>query len=162
MVGTPWELVPGKQSQHIPVAISDEGEVISDEMEQKQPARRDGDEEDVDRHTPNVTPHNMHVSRKAIAKYGQTEGCPACDAIGRREHVPGKLGYNHNDTCRRRIMNEMMDDPEYRRLMQKHVGDVEPEELEMISEEQKQAYISNLKKAIMTIEKNTRKIQMGD
>ena len=81
MKGLPWEPVPGRQSATIPVAIQENGDVIADEAEAKQMQRRDNAEEDEDIMRHGVTPDKMHVSRKAIAKYGKTEGCPACDAI---------------------------------------------------------------------------------
>ena len=62
----------------------------------------------------------LHVSRKAIAKFGTTHGCPGCDAIIRRGHIAGRLGYNHSNTCRQRIFNEMTRDPEYKSLVDKH------------------------------------------
>ena len=161
MVGTPWEPVPGNQSLSVPVMISEEGEIIDSEADERQPRTWRHDEETGETDGPRVTPHNMHVSRKAIANYGQTHGCPGCDAIGKRGHLLGKLGYNHNSVCRSRIMKEMMDDPEHRRLIQKHVGDTDPGELGMICEEQRHTHVANLKKAIMTIEKRLMEEQLN-
>ena len=67
-------------------------------------------------------PDRLHVFRKAVNKYGMTNGCPACRDIERRGHTPGRLGYNHNQICRQRIFNEMTKDPEYRNLVDKHDG----------------------------------------
>ena len=75
------------------------------------------DEQDPDYHT---RTHNLHVSRKAINKYGNTEGCPACNVINRRGHLGGRAGYNHNEICRQRVLQAMREDPEYRRLVYKH------------------------------------------
>ena len=152
LVGTPSELVPGKQSRNVPTAITEEGEVVGDEMEHQQSKTNRNEEDEVDGEVPRATPHNMHVSRKAVAKHGPTEGCPGCDAIAKRGHLFGKLGYNHNNACRSRIMTEMRDDPEYRRFMQTHMVEAELEQMEMISESQRHEQLSHLRKAIMTFE----------
>ena len=64
----------------------------------------------------------FHVSKKAIEAYGPTEGCPACNLIKRRGVSPGRVGVNHNDNCRERVVFAMKNDPQYRQLMQKHYG----------------------------------------
>ena len=58
-------------------------------------------------------------------------------------------------------MVEMMDDPEYRRLMQKHRVEPELGQLEMVSESQRQEQIAHLRKAMMTIESNMKKERLG-
>ena len=35
----------------------------------------------------------------------------------------GRIGYNHNDTCRTRVKQLMANDPEYRNHMQRHQWD---------------------------------------
>ena len=81
MKGTPWEPVPGRQSQHIPVAIGDDGAVMDEETKTLQPADKGQDGEAADEKQYRFHPDQLHVSRKAIARYGQTEGCPACRMI---------------------------------------------------------------------------------
>lgn len=83
MKGLPWETIPGKVSMHIPVEITDGGqEVQVDEEVNKVP----GNDEDGDEATVKLRggPDKLHISRKAIAKYGTTPGCPACNEITRR------------------------------------------------------------------------------
>ena len=62
----------------------------------------------------------LHVSRKAIEKYGPTEGCPACSSTIRKRITTGRVGVHHNDACRTRVTKEMKKDPQYRQLMHKH------------------------------------------
>lgn len=123
--------------------------------------RRDRAEEDEDIVRHGVTFDKMHVPREAIAKHGQTEGFPACDAIGRRGHLPGQLGYKHSATCRRRVIEEMMDDPEYRTLMQKHAKFEGASEFEVFSEETKQKQANELRTAIMKIEQKQKNENLG-
>ena len=94
------------------------------------PEKEDVDEEEQEYH--NKT-HSLHISRKAINKYGTTEGCPACNAINKRGHIPGRIGYNHSTTCRERIKGEMQQDHEYRRFMHKHEVHHEAGELEILT-----------------------------
>ena len=35
-------------------------------------------------------------------------------------HMKGFIGYNHNDICRDRVKQLMIEDPEYKILMEKH------------------------------------------
>ena len=60
-------------------------------------------------------PRGAVITAKEIRKYGSTPGCPACAqlAAGR----PAKKG--HNETCRRRIEQAMMDDPGCRESLEK-------------------------------------------
>ena len=62
----------------------------------------------------------MHISRKAMSKYRAIDGCLACEFIKRRGHQPGRLGHNHSQTCRDRIITAMRGDQQYRQLMQRH------------------------------------------
>lgn len=62
MVGTPWESVPGKQLLNVPTAISEEGEAISNEV-QEHPPMADRHEEDVtDKGAPCATTQHAHVA----------------------------------------------------------------------------------------------------
>ena len=89
MRGSPWEPVPGKQGMHIPVDVDDSGE---------DPEKDCGHEvrptEALDDEIPVETRSNtdkLHISRKAITKYGVTTGCPGCNEIMRRGNRPGQI-----------------------------------------------------------------------
>ena len=55
-----------------------------------------------------------------MSKYRAIDGCLACEFIKRRGHQPGRLGHNHSQTCRDRIITAMRGDQQYRQLMQRH------------------------------------------
>ena len=104
------------------------------------------------------------TSRKAISKYGMTFGCLACWGIERRGHKQGRWGYQHNETCRQRVFNEMMKDPQYRALVDKHgkmkniaeatrVTDKEVE-LDLFEESNVRGVIAHVARAIMVLENN--------
>ena len=135
----------------IPVAIEDNGAVVGDDDMENQDADVDDEDEreDVQHPTFRGGPDKLHVSRKAIAKYGATEGCAACTAIKRLGHRKGKLNHNHNEECRQRIIRLMTEDPEYRKLMDKH-GYLEKQEqsIEMVSEVQCEETMGHIRKAI--------------
>ena len=119
MRGFPWEPIPGRICSQIPVDVEDHDDnTHADEMESIP------FEEDEQYQKQDVTlrggPDKLHISRKAVNKYGKTDGCPACEAIKRRGDAPGRLGYNHSQACRERIMAKMNMDPEYQELMQRH------------------------------------------
>ena len=124
--GTPWEPVPGRADRRIPVAIDNGGNAIqpTDDVEAEQWQKEGADDEDQAMEF-RGGPDKFHVSRKAIEKYGPTEGCPACTIITRRGIKTGRVGVHHNNTCRERVINAMKDDPQYRQLMQKHQGNVD-------------------------------------
>ena len=106
MKGVPWETILGQKGRHIPVAIIEDGRELCEEDENNKMLDNDqeGDEPGLklrgglDR---------LHISKKAVNRYGTPPGCPACNEIERRGHTAGRIGYNHNETCRRRIFNEM-------------------------------------------------------
>ena len=101
-------------------------------------------------------PDHLHVSRKAIAKYGTMEGCPGCDAIVKRGRLLGRLGYNHSTECRNRVMDAMAGDPEYKHLAQRLPKPATTQHLEMITEDARHEQITHAKRAIMTIETQRR------
>ena len=105
-----------------------------------------------------INTHSLHISRKAINKYGTTEGCPACNVISKREHIPRRIGYNHSAACRERINAEMQQDPEYRKLMHKHEAHHGAGDVEIFTEAQINERRHNLQKAIHTIEDNIKSI----
>ena len=119
MRGVPWEPIPGRIGSQIPVDVDDHGETIEFEEREGIPF-----EEDEDSAKQEIAfkggPDKLHVSRKATTKYGTIDGCPACGAIKRRGHQPGRLGYNHSQVCREKIIEAMRNDPEYQQLMQRH------------------------------------------
>lgn len=146
MPGLPWQPVPNRHGQHIPVEIDENGEVPGEVEENEKPPKEDTgvDEEDLG-YQKKV--HGLHVSRKAIANYGVIEGCPACNAINKRGHLTGRIGYNHNTTCRTRILQVMRDDTEYRRLVHKHETHQQAGDVEVFIEAQMSERKHNLQKA---------------
>ena len=99
MKGVPWNLVPGKDDIRVPVDITEEGAVVCEDDEV--PSEKSDDELDEEQKiTLRGGPHRLHVSRKAIARYGTTDGCAACTALKRLGHAKGKLNYNHSAECR--------------------------------------------------------------
>ena len=123
--GTPWEPVPGKGDKRIPVAIDSQGSgvQVTDDQDEDQATREPVDDESEPIQF-RGGPDKFHVSRKAIDKYRPTDGCPACTSISVRGLTSGRVDINHNDKCRKRIMNEMGSDPQYSRLVQRHEGNV--------------------------------------
>lgn len=116
----------------------------------------------------------MHISRKAIDKYGATEGCPACASIARWGHLTGRFGYNHNEACRNRIKELTTDDPEYGELIQRHQQGSEGDEISglvldrtsinVISTEHHQERLGHVREAIQHVKGNANqegKIGMG-
>ena len=160
MRGVPWEPVQGKTGQHIPVEIGADGRIMDEAEENVLPEKYDDDEGEQELEYSNKT-HNLHVSQKAISKYGTTEGCPACNVINKRGHFQGRVGYNHSMACRTRIKAEMQQDPEYRRLMYKHEVQQEAGNIEILTEAQVMEKRHNVMKAIATIEKNIRETTLN-
>ena len=125
MRGKPWEPIHGKKDRRIPVAIDLQGNgVQADEDEVEVEATHDHSEDEGVEHQFKSGTDKFHVSRKAIDKYGPTQGCPACTTIVRRGITIGRVGVHHNQTCRERITKAMKQDPQYRQLMQKHQENV--------------------------------------
>lgn len=80
MKGVPWEVVPGKLGIPVPVAIKEGGDVVEgDEPERDQRIPLDDEGQWVPKFRGG--PNRLHVSRKAIERYGPTDGCPACSAL---------------------------------------------------------------------------------
>lgn len=95
----------------VPVEIEDNGVVVNGD-EQNEEATVPFDEGEGTEPKYRGGPNRLHISRKATERYGSTDGCPACAAIARRGNLSGMLGYNHNDGCKDRIKELMMDRPE--------------------------------------------------
>ena len=122
MQGVPWQPVPTRHGQHILVEIDENGDVPNEIEENETPPKEDaGADEGDPEYQKQKQMHGLHVSRKAIMKYGTTEGCPA---------------YNHNITCRTRILQAMRDDPAYRRLVHKHQPHQQAGDIEILTEAQ--------------------------
>ena len=122
MRGSPWEPIPGKQGMYIPVDVDDSGEDPEKDCGHEVRPTEALDDESLVETRRNID--KLHISRKAIAKYGVTTGCPGCNEIMRRGNRPGKIMYNHSDECRHRIVEHMKGYPEYRRLLDKHGFDI--------------------------------------
>ena len=104
----------------MPVTIEEDGAVMDEEIENVKTRPKFAEEEDSNESRYVKNPDQLHVSKKAIAKFGATEGCPGCDAIIRRGHTVGRFGHNHSKGCRARIMEAMIDDPEYQHVIKKN------------------------------------------
>ena len=119
MRGVPLEPIFGRGNSLIPVDVEDHGETIESEERESIPYEEDGENA---RHEPTFRGgfDKLHISRKAVNKYGTTDGCPACEAIKRRGHLPGRLGHNHSQVCRERLMEAMREDPYYNQLVRRH------------------------------------------
>ena len=110
MVGSPWEPILGKDDQHIPADIADNGEHMGSESENEEKKSDQGDDEVDDPECKNAT-NKFHASKQAIRKFGETKGCPACATIKARGDTPGRIGKHHSNECRRRMLREMESDP---------------------------------------------------
>ena len=120
--GMPWEPAPGRTDRRIPVAIVERGNGIQEAVEDDNVEQEQWDEmEEEDDDTQfKGGPDKFHVSKKAIERYGPTDGCPARNIIKTRGASRGRIGVHHNDICRKRITEKMTDDQQYRQLIQKN------------------------------------------
>ena len=83
MTGAPWEPVLGKDDQHIPVDIADNGGCMGSESENEDEKRDEVNDEDEEQEYKSAT-DKFHVSKKAIKRFGETRGCAACATIKMR------------------------------------------------------------------------------
>ena len=67
-----------------------------------------------------------------------------------------QAGYNHNTSCRSRILEAMEDDPEYRQLVHKHVSQREAGDVELLTEAQIAEKRKNVLRAMHSIEQRER------
>ena len=154
MRGLPWEPMPGKHSMHIPVDVDDNGDdPEGDRGREFRPIEALDDDVPVELRG---STDKFHTSRKAITKYGMTAGCPGCGELARRGARPGKITYHHSDECRRRVIDHMKGDPEYRRLMERHGLAIGMIQSEAITQEQARENKHEVEKAIAEIEKKER------
>ena len=159
MRGSPWEPVPGKQTMHIPIYVDEESEnPEDDDGREVKPTETLDDEVPVE--TRGST-DKLHISKKAITRYGATIGCPGCNDLVRRGSRPGKINYHHSDECRRRIIEYMKDDPEYRRLLEGHGFTINTVQGEVFTKEQAQEKKHQVERAIQGIEMKERQQQCG-
>ena len=136
----------GVDGNHVPVDIDNNG-LIQDDDNDHQPTEIIDDEAEQNVQ-PRINYDKIHVSRKAVQKYGPIEGSPACKAIVKHGHMTGRIGYNHSGTCRARILESMKSDPEYRNLVQKHDRQREETDIEMITTEQMEETRGHVRKAM--------------
>lgn len=157
--GWPWEPILGKRGMHIPVDVDDIGEDPEGDcgMELK-PIEALNDEVPVELRG---SVAKLHISRKATAKYGLTTGCQGCNDIARRGQRAGKIIYKHSDECRKRVVQEMQADPEYRKLMEKHGYALEICNMEIFSVAIVQEKEHQVQKAITEIERKERQRERG-
>ena len=159
MRGLPWEPVPGKQSMHIPVDVDDIGDDPErDNGSKARPTEALDDEIPVDTRG---SSDKLHISRKAITKYGATTGCPGCNELMKRGQRPGKIAYKHSDECRNRIVEHMRGDPEYRRLLEKHGLDLGVIQSEVFTQDQLQRRKHQVQMVITDIERKERHYRRG-
>ena len=106
MRGSPWEPVLGKQNMNIPVDVEDDGE--DPEGDHGCEVRPTGTlDDDVPVETRGSL-DKLHISRKAIIRYGPIIGCPGCNGLARRgPKQQGKINHHHSDECRTRIVEYM-------------------------------------------------------
>lgn len=151
MRGRPWEPVHGRAERKILVAIDSNGNgvQVEDDEHKEQTQQEHTDDEGTDVQFKRGI-DKFHVSKKAIDRYGPTAGCPACATIKQKGITIGRVGANHNDTCRKRVTAEMRKDPLYRRLMQKHDGGISAVQGEHNLEEQK----GHIRKAIHVVQRD--------
>ena len=57
-------------------------------------------------------PRRVYLTKSIIDKFGATDGCPGCITV-----MLGGTGIPHSEDCRKRIENEMRDDPEQRQKL---------------------------------------------
>ena len=74
--------------------IENHGEVIESEDRGGVPYEGDADQDEQDNPFRGGM-DRLHISRKAVSKYGTIDGCPVCEIIKRRGNQPGRLGQHH-------------------------------------------------------------------
>ena len=159
MRGTPWEPVPGKQNMHIFVEVDDDGEdPEGDHGCDVRPTEILDDEVPVETRG---SIDKLHISRKAITRYGVTAGCPGCNELIRRGSRPGKINYHHSDECRKRLIEHIEEDPSYRRLLERHGFTLDMVQSEILTEPQIQEKRALIRNAVYEIQRKERQRQRG-
>ena len=125
-----WEPAPGTQNMHIFADVDEECAGLDGEHERYvRPTETLDDEAPVEIRG---SADKFDTPRKAITRYGVTVGCPGCNDLIRRGAQSGKINYHHSNDCRKRTIEHMKEDLEYRKLLEKHgftVGMVQQEVL---------------------------------
>ena len=134
MKGLPWEPVPGRPGPHIPVNINEHGQCDDHDYDDL-PVQPTFDDEDETERTYKKGTDKFHVSQRAVAKFGETPGCPACRTIQRRGAGSGRIGFSHSQSCRERITELMKHDPEYSQLVGKRSQEGVEKEIKMLTEQ---------------------------
>jgi hypothetical protein len=89
--GTPWEPVPGRAADTIPVRVR----LAEEECDIAQPSIGEPKEE---------IKRRAIISREDVVKVGFTVGCPGCSAISRKARAE-----NHTEACRLRIEKALIE-----------------------------------------------------
>lgn len=129
MRGCPWIPVPGVKGDHIFVETREDGTASTPQEECVDKAPIIIFEEEPRMPTKLTTAgykesgsQEFHVTQQMIQKYGYTEGCPACGKIQNNLQegiiAAKKLGVHHSATCRPRVMEEMLNDPKDRHMVE--------------------------------------------
>ena len=79
--GSPRRPVPGVESDHLPTDTGTAMAPGAGEDEDVVAAKKEGE---IRRNVPRVDegPRSMYVRKSYIEKYGKTQGCPGCEALG--------------------------------------------------------------------------------
>ena len=88
--GVPWEPIPGRNVDTIPVRVrlAEEGEAAPEPANLGEPRA--------------ISRRRMRITRKQIVKIGFTVGCPGCRAVNR-----GLPAVDHSEECRRRFEHDV-------------------------------------------------------
>ena len=111
MKGTPWEPIPGTNSDKIPTVVGESSEAGADEEEDLEKVQAEGKEdeemeddvEEQEEHMRELV--KMYIKKADIRKYGMTPCCEGCRGI-----EVGKTRVVHSEACRQRIKEEMNKD----------------------------------------------------
>ena len=159
MKGLLWEFVPGKHGMHIFVDVDDNGEDLGgDHGREIRPTEILDDEIPMETHG---GIDKLHISRKAITKYGATIGCPGCNELARRGQQSGKINYHGFEECRKRIIEHMKEDPEYRKLLEKHGFTLGMIQSEILTETHLREQKNQVQDAMNEIERKEKQCQRG-
>eukprot|EP00973_Karenia_brevis_P065866 9153977-Karenia_brevis.AAC.1 len=89
LAGTPQQPNPAKPGLHIPIRVTfdevQDEDIEAQETEDKQ-----------------IVPRRIKISKKILDTHGYTDGCEGC-----RHQRAGLIPRNHNEACRKRIVEEL-------------------------------------------------------
>ena len=152
MRGLPWEPVPGKPGQHIPVNINEHGQCDDHDYDDLQPQPTIDEEAETERIYKKGA-DEFHVSQRAIAKFGETPRCPACRAIQKRGAGMGRIGFNHSQNCKERITELMKLDPEYSQLVDTRTQEDVERSIKTLTTQDREVQMKHVRDAINHINK---------